>query len=74
MPQRQPMSRALLLTILLSIQAAAADIATVVQQCEDCHGKNGVSDFLGLRPPVDGRRPREDHLGAEAARPFHLDL
>ena len=60
MPQRQPMSRALLLTILLSIQAAAADIATVVQQCEDCHGKNGVSDaadvpsIAGISAPVHG--------------------
>jgi sulfide dehydrogenase cytochrome subunit len=54
------MSRALLLTILLSIQAAAADIATVVQQCEDCHGKNGVSDaadvpsIAGISAPVHG--------------------
>ena len=60
MPQRQPMSRALLLTILLSMQAAAADIATVVQQCEDCHGKNGVSDaadvpsIAGISAPVHG--------------------
>ena len=60
MPKRQPMSRALLLTILLSIQAAAADIATVVQQCEDCHGKNGVSDaadvpnIAGISAPVHG--------------------
>ena len=60
MPQRQPMSRALLLTVLLSIQAAAGDIARVVHQCEDCHGKNGVSDaadvptIAGISAPVHG--------------------
>ena len=72
MPQRHTMSGALLFTILLSIQAAAADIATVVQQCEDCHGKNGVSDaddvptIAGTSAPVHG-----DYLLAykEKARP-----
>jgi len=60
MPQRHSMSGALLFTILLSIQAAAADVATVVQQCEDCHGKNGVSDaadvptIAGISAPVHG--------------------
>ena len=60
MPQCHPMSGALLFTILLSIQAAAADIATVVQQCEDCHDKNGVSDaadvptIAGISAPVHG--------------------
>ena len=56
MPQRQPMSRALLLTILLSIQAAAADVATLVKQCEDCHGSKAVS--TGDTPPSPvSRRP-----------------
>jgi hypothetical protein len=41
---RDAMSGALLFTLMLSIQAAAADINTIIQQCEDCHGKNGVSD------------------------------
>jgi len=60
MPQRHSVSSALLFTILLSIQAAAADIATVVRQCEDCHGKNGVSDaadaptIAGISAPVHG--------------------
>jgi len=60
MPQRHTISGVLLFTILLSIQAAAADIATVVQQCEDCHGKNGVSDaadvptITGISAPVHG--------------------
>ena len=60
MPQRHPISGALLITILLAIQAAAADVATVVQQCEDCHGRNGVSDaadvptIAGISAPVHG--------------------
>ena len=61
MPQfRDAMSGALLFALMLSIQAAAADITTVVQQCEDCHGKNGVSDaddvptIAGISAPVHG--------------------
>jgi sulfide dehydrogenase cytochrome subunit len=57
---RDAMSGALLFTLMLSIQAAAADINTIIQQCEDCHGKNGVSDaddvptIAGISAPVHG--------------------
>lgn len=61
MPQfRDAMSGALLFAIVLSIQAAAADITMVIQQCEDCHGKNGLSDaedvpiIAGISAPVHG--------------------
>jgi cytochrome subunit of sulfide dehydrogenase len=60
MSQRHATSGALFFAFLLSIQAAAADVATVVQQCEDCHGKNGVSDaadvptIAGISAPVHG--------------------
>jgi len=61
MPQfRDAMSGALLFALMLSFQAAAADITTVVQQCEDCHGKKGLSDaddvptIAGISAPVHG--------------------
>ncbi len=57
---RDAMSAALLFALMLSIQAAAADITAVIQQCEDCHGKKGVSDaddlptIAGISAPVHG--------------------
>ena len=57
---RDATSGALLFALMLSIQAAAADITTVIQQCEDCHGKKGVSDaddvptIAGISAPVHG--------------------
>lgn|SRR5512145_493404 len=44
----------------LSIQTAAADIKTIVEDCEGCHGKNGVSQeddvptIAGISAPVHG--------------------
>ena len=71
---RDAMSGALLFALMLSIRPAAADITTLVQQCEDCHGKNGVSDqddvptIAGISAPIHG-----DYLLAyqEKARPCH---
>jgi sulfide dehydrogenase cytochrome subunit len=57
---RHATSGALLLAIVLSVQPAAADTNAVIQQCEDCHGKNGVSDaddvptIAGISAPVHG--------------------
>lgn len=63
---------ALALALAFSIQTAAADVKTIVQGCEDCHGKNGVSEeedvptIAGISAPVSG-----DYLLAyqEKARP-----
>ena len=52
-------SRCLLLG-LLAFPALAADVATLARQCEDCHGKNGVSQWddvptiAGISAPVHG--------------------
>jgi sulfide dehydrogenase cytochrome subunit len=45
---------------VLAMQAGAADIATIVKDCEDCHGKDGVSDaddiptIAGISAPIHG--------------------
>lgn len=45
MPQvRHAITRVFLLAIMLSMQALAADVATIARECEGCHGKDGVSD------------------------------
>jgi len=50
----------LLLAFLLASPAAAADFGTVVKQCEDCHGGNGVSKWddvpiiAGISAPIHG--------------------
>jgi sulfide dehydrogenase cytochrome subunit len=49
-----------LLGLLLAWPASAADVGTLVKQCEDCHGKNGVSQWddvptiAGISAPVHG--------------------
>jgi sulfide dehydrogenase cytochrome subunit len=51
---------ALALAFAFSIQPAAADVKTIAQGCEDCHGKNGVSQeddvptIAGISAPVHG--------------------
>ena len=63
---------ALAVAFALSIQTAAADIKTIVQDCEGCHGKNGVSQeddiptIAGISAAIQG-----DYLLAyqEKARP-----
>lgn len=48
------------LGLLLASGAAAADVGALVKQCEDCHGKNGVSEWddvptiAGISAPVHG--------------------
>ena len=48
------------LALLLALPAAAADIGTLVKQCEDCHGRNGASQWddvptiAGISAPVHG--------------------
>ena len=42
-----------LLNGLLVTDAAAADIATLIQPCEDCHGKDGVSQESNI-PTIAG--------------------
>jgi sulfide dehydrogenase cytochrome subunit len=61
MPEiRHTLPGALLLGLLLSVNAAAADINTLVKQCEDCHGSKGVSEaddvptIAGISAPVHG--------------------
>ena len=69
---RQSLSIAFLLTSLLALPAVAGDAATMAKACEDCHGKNGVSEsddvptIAGISAPVHG-----DFLVAyqEKARP-----
>jgi sulfide dehydrogenase cytochrome subunit len=71
---RDAMSGAVLFALMLAVQGAAADVTTLVKQCEDCHGKNGVSDqddvptIAGISAPVHG-----DYLLAyqEKSRPCH---
>ena len=71
---RDAMSGAVLFALMLAVQGASADITTLVKQCEDCHGKNGVSDqddvptIAGISAPVHG-----DYLLAyqEKSRPCH---
>lgn len=63
---------ALAVAFALSIQTVAADIKTIVQDCEGCHGKNGVSQeddvptIAGISAAIQG-----DYLLAyqEKARP-----
>ena len=49
-----------LLALLLALPAAAADVTALVKQCEDCHGKNGASQWddvptiAGISAPVHG--------------------
>ena len=49
-----------LLGLLLAQPLAAADVGTLVKQCEDCHGKNGASRWdeiptiAGISAPVHG--------------------
>jgi sulfide dehydrogenase cytochrome subunit len=62
----------LLVGLALSFQLAAADIKGLIQECEDCHGKGGVSEagdvptIAGISAPIHG-----DYLLAyqEKARP-----
>lgn len=71
---RHTLPGALLLGLLLSIQAGAADVNTLVKQCEDCHGSKGASEsedvptIAGISAPVHG-----DYLLAyqDKARPCH---
>lgn len=48
------------LVALLALPAAAADVGALVRQCEDCHGKNGASQWddvptiAGISAPVHG--------------------
>lgn len=57
---RHVLSTAMLLAALLATGALAADVSTLVEQCEDCHGKNGVSEWddvptiAGISAPVQG--------------------
>ena len=59
---------------LLASGAAAADVGTLVKQCEDCHGKDGASQWdnvptiAGISAPVHG-----DFLFAyqDKSRPCH---
>jgi sulfide dehydrogenase cytochrome subunit len=50
----------LLLALALLVQPAVADIQTLVKECEDCHGKGGVSQeddvptIAGISSPVHG--------------------
>ena len=50
----------LLAGLLVATPAAPADVATMARQCEDCHGKNGVSEWddvptiAGISAPVHG--------------------
>jgi sulfide dehydrogenase cytochrome subunit len=56
----QKFSSCCLLLGLLAFPALAADVATLARQCEDCHGKNGVSQWddvptiAGISAPVHG--------------------
>ncbi len=49
-----------LLSFLLASPAVAADVANLAKPCEDCHGKNGVSQsddvptIAGISAPVHG--------------------
>ena len=43
---RNAMSGALLFALMLSMQTALADVTTIVQQCEDCHGTKGQKATL----------------------------
>jgi sulfide dehydrogenase cytochrome subunit len=62
------------LGVFLASGAAAADVAALAKPCEDCHGKNGVSQaedvptIAGISAPVQG-----DFLLAyqEKSRPCH---
>jgi len=57
---RYVLSSVLLFAALLATHARAADVTTLVKQCEDCHGKNGVSEWddvptiSGISAPVHG--------------------
>jgi sulfide dehydrogenase cytochrome subunit len=57
---RRSLSGIFLLAFLLASRAATADVATLVKQCEDCHGKNGVSQsediptIAGISVPING--------------------
>jgi sulfide dehydrogenase cytochrome subunit len=57
---RYSSSGLILLAFLLVSRAATADVATLVKQCEDCHGKNGVSQsediptIAGISAPING--------------------
>lgn len=50
----------LLAGLLVATPAAPADVATMARPCEDCHGKNGVSEWddvptiAGISAPVHG--------------------
>ena len=52
------LSTALLLTVLLISQAGAADVTTLIKDCEGCHGNTGVSQWddmptiAGISAPV----------------------
>jgi cytochrome subunit of sulfide dehydrogenase len=54
------MAGAATLVLLLASSSAAADVASLVQQCEDCHGSKGVSEWdevptiAGISAPVHG--------------------
>jgi sulfide dehydrogenase cytochrome subunit len=54
------MSGSILFVFLFACGAATADVATLARQCEDCHGKNGVSQWddvptiSGISAPVHG--------------------
>jgi sulfide dehydrogenase cytochrome subunit len=57
---RRAFTAPLLLALVVSVQAVAADLDTLVKECEDCHGKGGVSTaddvptIAGISAPVHG--------------------
>jgi sulfide dehydrogenase cytochrome subunit len=57
---RPSLSGMFVVAFLLASRAATADVATLVKQCEDCHGKNGVSQsediptIAGISAPIHG--------------------